>query len=250
MRKFWSRRLFTLIELLVVIAIIGILAALMMPALGRAREAARRVACMSNQRQLYLAAAVYSDNYDGCLPLEIRNMLWNYISPSAFRPDMMVEMGFSHPSTVSKDPLWLCPSRPHWRYTPPDAPHPFGHLETSYMYLGNGVGRPSASVERDYSRRPIRIDEATTKTLFADVACWKYNYFNNPGLGYSPWHFNHSVKGGGLGDNARIDGQNQVFTDGHSEWVQLPTLLPFWFHGANSNEALILHSGWPTSSWW
>jgi len=61
-------RAFTLIELLVVIAIIAILAALLLPALESARESARRAACMSNQKQLYLNVIAYSQDYNEHLP--------------------------------------------------------------------------------------------------------------------------------------------------------------------------------------
>jgi len=56
---------FTLIELLVVVTILGLLAALILPALGRAREKARQTSCMNNLKQIGLGFTVYADEYDG-----------------------------------------------------------------------------------------------------------------------------------------------------------------------------------------
>ena len=67
MRKKSKKRGFTLIELLVVIAIIGILAALLLPTLQKARERARQTRCMVNLKQIFTAMVEYGNDHDGVI---------------------------------------------------------------------------------------------------------------------------------------------------------------------------------------
>jgi prepilin-type N-terminal cleavage/methylation domain-containing protein len=65
-----KRNGFTLIELLVVIAIIAILAAMLVPALASARDRGKRIGCISNLRQSYLAVAMYAEDHGNSMPIK------------------------------------------------------------------------------------------------------------------------------------------------------------------------------------
>ncbi len=98
--RFFLTAGFTLVELLVVVAVIAVLVALLMPAMAKAKESARRASCLNNLRQLSLASAAYSNDCKGRYPWFLD---WLYTKPGD------LTSGRLYPYLKAKA-VYLCPT--------------------------------------------------------------------------------------------------------------------------------------------
>ena len=103
-----QRSAFTLIEMLVVISIIALLISILLPALGRARETARSIACMSGIKQLGLASHTYAVDYNGWLPQNPFSGTRSYGHCWDVQISSYLNYDSSRPS--SQQPVFHCPS--------------------------------------------------------------------------------------------------------------------------------------------
>ena len=162
-----SRCGFTLVELLVVIAIIGILVALLLPAVQAAREAARRSQCFNNLKQIDLAIHLYHDATKSLPPSRMpcwhgtwASAIWPYLEEGSIAQKWDPVMGYYEQpleNLTAQVPSYLCPTR----RSPPQlsvegdtrsgVPHRPGALGDYAVSIGDGIDYTGDSGENESS---------------------------------------------------------------------------------------------------
>lgn len=255
--KLSSHRAFTLIELLVVIAIIALLAAILFPVFGRARENARRTSCLNNMKQIGLGVSQYTQDYDERLPFSNNQVAGD---PNSGRwPIKLLPY-------VKSVQLFVCPS-----YTDYTLPANWNGGGSTYA-----INRSISDIHyvgSYYGRHLSEIPDSAGTTLVAETAdlggnsnaifsspdnyqplTWsKYIDTTSQFKGNSDWQWTppSNFTGTGInyygtndanGNNKRrpiprhFDGLNVVYCDGHAKWVRVDRFLG------------PLPSGWPYGS--
>ena len=213
-----KRGIFTLIELLIVIAIIAVLAAMLLPALNKARARAKEIQCRNNLKQCGLIFVQYAGDHSGwTMPAKATD------TTIGWRRTWRVLLGmlnYMPPYEQGKKGMANCPAVEFDTSNDTDSTNSYGLRKWSSDWTGVGVVCVASSTDTFYSRREQYLD---SRTMFAadsavEGSALSYDevYFIMEGTGVLRSSLSGNTKNIGIrhGDKA-----NYLYGDGHVDGV-------------------------------
>ncbi len=201
------QRAFTLMELLVVIVVIALLVALLLPALSRVREAARRSGCLSNLSQVHQMTLTFALDHNRHVPIGYRRNTrqWNAMIYSGTSKKLVLFGNLYRAGMMSQPAAFFCPSETNERmmFNTQENPWPPGQEDVFAQNIWSGYAcRPIVELPDGMPPRDAmpKLDELGTRAIYSDLIS-------------SPPRV----------DDRHVDGVNVVHADGRARWIERDT---------------------------